>query len=620
MSLSGSLYRTTSSSSHRQLAARSLCVFLYPTTPSPYKTPFKEREYSVQGRQLRRPRVAAQSPQFKMESFFITALVRAGTCSAHSTWKTTRRPSSISNEHHKARRKPLSGGNTSRQFSSKRSKKELDEETDVPIAEPQLPRQELSREELRDLVDVYGEFKRKFKEKEPENEPPDEEPIPGPEAVHPGIKDTFYFTDNEARVGLHHNMAIENLIHELKVHLDNRKTSLDVVWDAYHKLPAPRANYLSLKVLGRLLWHMGVTKNREEIVMLRYMSIIEDMQAARKHISVKDWNTGISLVGRSMGKITAENVEHSMRIWKDMEKNAGIMGDHATFSILFDLAVKSEQYVLAEMIEQEARARNVKFDRVSLMARIYYQGVRGDGMGVRRAYSDMVDAGEIVDTVVLTNVVTSLINAGELPAAEMTFERMKRLHASKQGATLPPDDWYEERALQDILRDAADQFRNDVEGRLNFQEASPIAPNWRTYRAFIQHHTTYTGDYDQVKKLIEDMQVYGIRLNGPIYYCIFHGFLKHGGVRYSRWPLKLLEGFWERYLRGVQDSPDEFFHGHGLALLVIKAFAKCAGRQRASEIWADLRSRWHPPDKTLRAVNDVLESTAQLEKRSRWER
>ncbi|KAE9969304.1 hypothetical protein BLS_005423 [Venturia inaequalis] len=555
-----------------------------------------------------------------MDNFFITALVRAGTCSAHSTWKATRNASSIPKEHYKPRRKTSSGGKTRRQFSSKRSKKELEEELDAPIAEPQLPKQELSREELRGLVDIYGEFKRQFKETEPEDEPLDEEPMAKPESVHPGIKDTFYFTDNEARVGLHQNMAIENIIHELKVHLDNRKTSLDVVWGAYHRLPAPRANYLSLKMLGRLLWHMGITKNREEIIMLRYMSVIEDMQAAGKHVSVKDWNTAISLVGRSMGKITAEDVEHSIKIWKDMEKNAGIMGDHATFSILFDLAVKSEQYVLAEMIEKEAQARNLKFDRVSLMARIYYQGVRGDGMGVRRAYSDMVDAGEIVDTFVLTNVIASLINAGELPAAEMTFERMKRLHASKQGATLPPDEWYEERALQDILRDAADRFRSDVDGRLNFQEASPIAPNWRTYRAFIQHHTTYTGDYDQVKKLIEEMQEYGIRLNGPIYYCIFHGFLKHGGVRYSRWRLTLLEGFWERYLRGVQDNPDEFFHGHGLALLVIKAFAKCAGRQRASEIWTDLRNRWHPPDKTLRAVNDVLYSTAQLEKRSRWER
>lgn len=255
-----------------------------------------------------------------MDNFFITALVRAGTCSAHSTWKTARKTSSIPKENHKPRRKSFSGGNTSRQFHSKRSKKELDEEVDEPIAEPQLPRPELSREELRDLVDVYGEFKRRFKEPEIEVEPQDEEPTPAPEAVHPGIKDTFYFTDNEARIGLHHNMAIENIVHELKVHLDNRKTSLDVIWDAYHRLPAPRANYLSLKLLGRLLWHMGVVKNREEIVMLRYMSIIEDMKAAGKHISVKDWNTAISLVGRSMGKITAENVENSIKVWKDMEK------------------------------------------------------------------------------------------------------------------------------------------------------------------------------------------------------------------------------------------------------------------------------------------------------------
>ncbi|QDS76614.1 hypothetical protein FKW77_007764 [Venturia effusa] len=557
-----------------------------------------------------------------IENFFITALVRAGTCPTHATWERTRKTSSVSKGNHKFRRKSPDSGTSARRFYSRHSKDELNDEAEESIAEPKLPKPELSREELRDLVDIYGEFKRRFKEEqqEQEEEPSDAEPTPPLETVHPGIKDVFYFTDNEARVGLHQNMAIENLVHELKVHLDDRKTALDVVWEAYHKLPAPRANYLSLQMLGRLLWHMGVVKNLDETVIYRYMSIIEDMTAAKRKVSVKDWNTAISLVGRSMGKITAENVENSIKLWKDMEKDAGTLGDHVTFSILFDLAVKSEQYVLAEMIEKEARARGLKFDRVSLMGQIYYQGVRGDGIGVRRAYSDLVDAGEIVDTFVLTNVITSLINAGELPAAEMTFARMKRLHASKQGATLPPDDWYEERALQDILRDAADRFRTDVDGRLNFQEASPIAPNWRTYRAFIQYHTNFSGNYDQVVRLVEDMQQYGIRMNGPIYYCIFHGFMKHGGIRYTRWRLTLLEGFWERYLRGVRDDPEEFFFGHGLALMVIKAFAKCAGRQRASEIWTDLRNQWHPPDKTLRAVNDILENTARLEQKSRWER
>jgi len=318
------------------------------------------------------------------------------------------------------------------------------------------------------------------------------------------------------------------------------------------------------------------------------------------------------------------DVESSISIWRDMEKNAGVKGDHVTFSILFDLAVKSEQWVLAEMIEKETRERGLMFDRISFMAKIYFHGVRGDGSGVRRAYSDLVEAGEIVDTFVLTNVITSLINAGELHAAEMTFKRMKQLHASKTGATLPPDDWYEERALQDILRDAAGRFRSDTEGRLNFQEASPIAPNWRTYRAFIRHHTDDSGNYDEMVKLVEDMQQYGIRLNGQIYYCIFHGFLKHGGMRYSRWRLNLLEGFWERFLRGCAEYPSEFFFGHGLALVMIKAFAKCSDKQRASEVWTDLRGRWNPPDKTLRAVNDVLEGLAQRERdsvgKSRWDR
>jgi hypothetical protein len=579
--------------------------------------PSIQQRRSCQTRSLRRQRFAERPTPLAMDNFFITALVRAGTCSAHSTWTLASKPSSSSKDHHhKARRKPADRANTNRQIHSKRSKKELDKLD----AEPQLPKPEISKEELRNLVDIYGEFKRQLGVPEPEVKLYDElEPMPGPEAVHAGIDDAFYFTHNDTRVELNHNIVTENLVHELKVLLNNRDNPPEKIFKVYRELPAPRVNFLPEKLLHRLLWHIGIVKRKDESVMLRYLSVIDDMKDAGRPISLRDWNTAIFLAGSCMGRITADDVESSLSIWRDMEKNAGVQGDHVTFSILFDLAVKSQQYALAEMIEKETRERGLQFDRISLMAKIYFHGIRGDGIGVRRAYSDLVEAGEIVDTFVLTNVISSLINAGELPAAEMTFDRMKRLHASKQGATLPPDDWYEERALQDILRDAAARYRTDTEGRLNFQEASPIAPNWRTYRAFIRHHTDHSGNYDEVVKLVEDMQQYGIRLNGPIYYCIFHGFLKHGGIRYSRWRLTLLDGFWERFLKGCEESPTEFFLGHGLALVLIKAFAKCAGKQRASEVWTDLRSRWNPPDKTLRAVNDVLDGLAQREGKSRWD-
>src|ERR1700712_469264 len=124
---------------------------------------------------------------------------------------------------------------------------------------------------------------------------------------------------------------------------------------------------------------------------------------------------------------------------------------------------------------------------------------------------------------------------------------------------------------------------------------------------------------------VNEMQQYGIRLNGAVYYCIFRGFLRHGGVRYSRWRLALLEGFWDRCLKGCEEFPTDVFLGHGLSLLVVKAFAKCAGKQRASEIWTDIRRRWDPPDKTLHAVKETLEGLEQREfdrelwGKSRWD-
>jgi len=342
------------------------------------------------------------------------------------------------------------------------------------------------------------------------------------------------------------------------------------------------------------------------------------MKAANLPIKLQHWNSAIILTGRHFP--STDEVESALSMWKDMENIFGVQGDHITFSILFDLAVKSEQYVLAEMVEKEATKRKLKVDRVSQMGRIFLNGVRGDGIGVRRAYSDLVEAGEIVDTAVLTNVITSLINAGEVPAAEMTFARMKRLHAEKQGATMPPDNWREDKALQKILRDAANRYRNDSEARLTFQEASPIAPHWKTYRAFIRYHALESGNYDRVLELLDEMQMNGIRMTGTIYYWTFRGFLNHGGFRYSSWRTARLEELWLSFLEVSKNNPIDIFIDHGLVVQVVKAFAKCAGTQRASEIWTDIRGKWDPPDKTLLSVKRVLENKQEspVDVKRRW--
>ncbi|KAK5182169.1 hypothetical protein LTR16_010282, partial [Cryomyces antarcticus] len=163
--------------------------------------------------------------------------------------------------------------------------------------------------------------------------------------------------------------------------------------------------------------------------MERYLSIVDDMKEAGIPMTVAEWNTAVAFAGRWYERVTAAEVENALHIWKEMEHQAGVQGTNVTFNILFDIATKAGKYVLAEMIMKEMQKRNLKYNRYFRFGLIYYYGLRADGDGVRRAYKDFVEAGEIVDTAVMNCVMVSLIRAGEPTAAEEVFLRMKRLNA-----------------------------------------------------------------------------------------------------------------------------------------------------------------------------------------------
>ena len=399
--------------------------------------------------------------------------------------------------------------------------------------------------------------------------------------------------------------VLHNLWHFRRL-LEDKSTPNHALFDAYRLLPAPRAPFLNdlnlRSFLNRLSWNKEVT----EPVMLRFLSVLDDMKTANIEILSREWNSAIHFAGRFTGKFEASDVQLAMQMWKEMEQEAGVQSDHVSFTILFDMASKAKRFALADMILKEMERRKLHFSRTTRMSLIFYHGLRGNGDGVRREYANMVAAGEIIDTMVLTNVIVSLIHAGEPSTAEYTFERMKSLHAENAGLTLPPHGWRANRTLHKVLTKAADRWRDNPEARLRIQSAAPLAPNVTTYRVLIEYHAIDMGNLDRTFSLIEEMEQAGMLPDGKIFFWVFAAFGNHGGVRYSSWNWPRLEQVMAQFFTACEERPNEVELDHGTAVMAVRAFFQCANIERTREIWDEIKSRWTPSERTVSDVTRLL--------------
>jgi pentatricopeptide repeat protein len=401
----------------------------------------------------------------------------------------------------------------------------------------------------------------------------------------------------------------DSVLHDLwqfRRRLDDSSISNEVLFEAYRRLPAPRVTYLGLPELRRFLARLSWNKKVTEPVMVRFLSVLDDMKAANIEILGKEWNTAIHFAGRFAGRITGSEVESALHMWREMEREAGVQSDTCSFNILFDLASKAKKFALASMILKEMKARKLPFSRTTRMTLIYYRGLCGDGDGIRQEYANMVSAGEIIDSNVLTNVITSLIHAGEPSTAEQTFERMKTLHAERTGATLPPRGWEANRRMRKTLTEAAERWRDNPEARSNIQEAAPLAPSLITYRVLIEYHSFDAGNFDRTFSLLDEMERAGLQPDGTTYYWLLAGFAQHGGVRYSAWTWTHLEQIMAQCFATCEERPYEAGLGRGIAAMAVRAFAQCANIERAREIWEDIKLRWTPSEDTITAVHTVF--------------
>jgi pentatricopeptide repeat protein len=397
--------------------------------------------------------------------------------------------------------------------------------------------------------------------------------------------------------------------------LDNalRDSSRDPedIYKLYRALPAPRAPYLESGTRHRLLRRLSVVERKDEHSMLRYFSVIDDMKGTAIPLSTAEWTSAISFAARYVSKSTEAEVEAALQMWREMEHVVGVKGNDATFNVLFDVACKAGKFTLAEMIYNEMEARGFKYNRYHHVSQIHFYGLRGDGDGAREAYKTLVEAGEIVDTVVLNAMISALIRSHEAHAAENVYERMKKAHLESTSSKFPSRDFKSQREINRSLLKLAKIGRRHPSKLEKFQQKSIIAPDLHTYRILINYFAVRAGELDKVAKFLDEMKWFRIPLHGAVFLALVKGFALHGGIRYTEWTADRLESVWKSFNQAIDDGVEGLYISKWIVVWLLRAFLKCSGKSRTIDIWEEMRQRWKPSEedmdfimRTLRLVID----------------
>ena len=537
----------------------------------------------------------------QIENVFIHALVHACHCRQNEP-KLNLLEASSGNMHHKARRRHLcNGGRQIRSFHRSCN-------AHRPILQTSL-----SRDEYLNMVDYH--------EKDSDAQatwqsPLSTSPLPPPsspfsqkeenvpkEVLQPSL-DAQVESVKPSVHPLHPDEALA--IAKLASVLADPNCTHDQAWTAYSALPFLHIACVPKAIRHQLLKRLSTIERKGKQSMFRYLSVVEDMKRLGIPMTGGEWNSAIAYSAHCFDRVGAAGVESALHMWKEMEHKAKVKSGKVTFNILFDVAAKAGKFVLAEMILKEMESRGLGINRYARVKLIYYHGLKGDGDSVRRAYRDFVEAGEIVDTVVMNCVIASLIRAGEFPAAEQVYERMKRILRQNTGRQIPYLDWQEPRSLGRILDRATRRYAANSTELQQIRDKQFLAPSHHTFTIFVEYHVTHTGELRRIAALLADMQEMGISMDGRIFVKILKGFSNHGGVRFTTWTKARLESVMESLLNALDQGLNEGRPGKWTIIWAVRAFDRCCSHERTLQIWEELCSRWKPGEGELDLVQSML--------------
>ena len=536
-----------------------------------------------------------------MENIFITALVRAGLCSQHrtdhSSWTGSCHHSSISSLYRQYTSKAVS--KCAHAFHSKSPSQILA----LPVAE------QPTEEDPIHFLDIY------IRQDQIEERPSfltETNDLPALEAPKSRRVDD---ADNSSTIKPFMSEREEKLVEEIRKMIEVESENQQEIYEAYRSLPHPRIVYLSRNLRKRLLLKLSVLERKTLIGMQQYISVLEDVRTAGLHIFLSQWNSAIHLVGRHLVRVSADDAEAAVSLYKEME-HAGIEGNHVTFNILFDIAVKAGDFSFAEVILSEMKVRKLEISRYGSVGLIYYQGRRHDGQGVRDAYIELVKRGQIVDTVVLNCVIVSLLNSGERAAAEQVYYRMRKISEEK-GCVFEHQSFQDKRTIARVLSKADKALRHSPEAFKHLQDDQLRLPNLGTFHILLRYHVEVTGELQAVTAVLDDMGVMGVPAYELIYRDIFKGFANHGGVPYTAWTKPRLERIWKSFMIAVSAGDDITCLGKWSVIWVIRAFNKCSGYEAALAKWEVMKKQWSPTEEEAEIIHGILSHHEHLQQKGR---
>ncbi|KAF7882822.1 uncharacterized protein EAF02_006185 [Botrytis sinoallii] len=578
---------STSSTLISKLAApRQALSFLYPIDIPKASTKSSRRHH------LRKP-IQMVSSTVGLEAWFISSLASAGHCHKHTpkplqpvTFFTSHRPN-ISTKDLRSTKLNTQGRNYTYNTQSAVNEKKITNEANQ------------TREELMELVDQYHGTS--YTHQLPVMESPD---------LHqPGYAPHLQILDEEedewppAHQAWPADDETKEKLKELESALKNFYShEAEDIYQIYRELPEPRVPYLEANLRHMLLRHLSIVERKDEHSMLRYFSVVDDMKSTAIPLSVSEWTSAISFASKYVAKATDVEVESALKLWREMEHIAGVRGNYATFNVLYDVACKAGKFTLGEMIYKEMIARGFEYNRFHYVSMIFTCGLKGDGDGARAAYAALVNAGEIVDTVVLNAMISALIKSYEPSAALNIYERMKIMHAERSGTQEWHRHFKNRREVKRALLRMALEFKHDPEGRAKAQQSSIVCPDIQTYRLLVNHFAVTEGELDKAAKFLEEMGLFNVPLHGALFLSLFKGFCIHGGTRYTKWTGARLESVWKAYLKALDQGVEGIYMSTWIVTNVLKAFATCSGQARAVEVWRDIRGRWQPDERQLNAI------------------
>ncbi|KAI5809564.1 hypothetical protein DFH27DRAFT_471204, partial [Peziza echinospora] len=371
-----------------------------------------------------------------------------------------------------------------------------------------------------------------------------------------------------------------------------QRDTLDDLFHLYRGLPEPRLSYLAFPDINLLLSHFISVPLRTDPLMVRYLSIIDDMRALRIPLTHAEWIVAISFVAqRFNSRIGIPEIEAALRLWAEAEDHAGIELGPTLYNILLDMASKGKQPELITAVLEEMQKRGIAFDRFTHTTMLTWYGSLQHADKVRQTFSEAVQTGEIVDTVVFNALLTALVRCKEFPVAEGIFGRMKA-----SGRTYY-DKLRERAKLEGTLKYMALKHKQESPKPTPFPteiaETIYSGPNIVTYNIFL-HRYCKLGILDTVHALLAEMKEFNIRLEPSIFISLARGFALHGVGRHqgSKWTQERLEEVYEAMMRVITRKRHEggaVRLSTVLACGMIKAFAVTTMRRgRTIEVYRDM--------------------------------